>query len=112
MNIMLEYYFKDVREPTEVQVKTNEYRQENDTNQQFVELRLEKKTGECVLWSALWTAYQEWCMDNRGTLSGIKKSDVKKYFEDKVFKAKENPKPGFGRGWSGWKLMPIDEELE
>jgi P4 family phage/plasmid primase-like protien len=28
--ILLEYYYKDVREPVEVQVKTNEYRQENN----------------------------------------------------------------------------------
>ena len=30
MKILLDYYFKDVREPVEVQVKTNEYRQENN----------------------------------------------------------------------------------
>ena len=112
MNILLDYYYKDVREPHEVQLKTNEYRQENDTNQQFVELRLERKAGECVLWSSLWMAYQEWCMDNTGALSGKKKSDVKKYFEDKVFKIKENPKPGFGRGWSGWKLIANAEEMD
>jgi phage/plasmid-associated DNA primase len=112
MNILLDYYYKDVREPHEVQLKTNEYRQENDTNQQFVELRLERKAGECVLWSSLWMAYQEWCMDNTGALSGKKKSDVKKYFEDKVFKIKENPKPGFGRGWSGWKLIANTEEMD
>jgi phage/plasmid-associated DNA primase len=30
MNILLEYYYKDVREPHEVQLKTNEYREENN----------------------------------------------------------------------------------
>jgi P4 family phage/plasmid primase-like protien len=29
VNILLDYYYKDVREPLEVQLKTNEYRQEN-----------------------------------------------------------------------------------
>jgi P4 family phage/plasmid primase-like protien len=30
MKILLDYYYKDVREPIEVQLKTNEYRQENN----------------------------------------------------------------------------------
>jgi hypothetical protein len=30
MNILLDYYYKDVREPHEVQLKTNEYREENN----------------------------------------------------------------------------------
>jgi hypothetical protein len=30
MKVLLEYYFKDVKEPVGVQVKTNEYRQENN----------------------------------------------------------------------------------
>jgi P4 family phage/plasmid primase-like protien len=30
MKILLDYYYRDVREPVEVQVKTNEYRQENN----------------------------------------------------------------------------------
>jgi P4 family phage/plasmid primase-like protien len=30
MNVLLEYYYQDVKDPIEVQVKTNEYRQENN----------------------------------------------------------------------------------
>lgn len=30
IKILLDYYYKDIKEPVEVQVKTNEYRQENN----------------------------------------------------------------------------------
>ena len=111
MNILLNYYYLDVPEPVEVQLKTNEYREENDKNQQFVYIFLKKKPGEFVLWSKLWATYQHWFLETTGSLNGVKKADVKKYFEDKIFKAKENPKPGFGRGWTGWDILDISDNI-
>jgi P4 family phage/plasmid primase-like protien len=43
MKILLEYYFKDVKEPVEVQVKTNEYRQENNDFHNWMDENVEEK---------------------------------------------------------------------
>ncbi len=45
MNILLDYYNRDIREPEEVKIKTNEYRQENDTIFAWVEENIEYKKG-------------------------------------------------------------------
>jgi prophage antirepressor-like protein len=95
----------------ELQLKSNDYYQENDKNQQFVDIFLQKTPGEFVLWSKLWATYQLWFLETTGSLNGVKKADVKKYFEDKIFKAKENPKPGFGRGWTGWDILDISDNI-
>ena len=44
MRILLEYYFRDVKEPHEVQVKTNEYRQENNDFYNWMDENVEKST--------------------------------------------------------------------
>jgi P4 family phage/plasmid primase-like protien len=43
MKILLDYYYKDVKEPIEVQVKTNEYRQENNDLYNWLEENVECK---------------------------------------------------------------------
>jgi P4 family phage/plasmid primase-like protien len=45
MKILLEYYNKDIREPREVQVKTNEYRQENNDFSNWLEENIVEKAG-------------------------------------------------------------------
>ena len=45
MKILLDYYFTDVKEPLEVQVKTNEYRQENNDFYSWMDENVEEKTG-------------------------------------------------------------------
>ena len=42
MKILLEYYFRDVKEPFEVQVKTNEYRQENNDFHNWMDENVER----------------------------------------------------------------------
>jgi P4 family phage/plasmid primase-like protien len=109
MKILLTYYFRDdIKEPEEVKVKTSEYQSNNDPNRKFVELYLEKKPGEGVNWTKLWGYYQNWYMEENGNVQ-IKKSSIKKYFEDRVFKTKQIPvSKDIGRGWCGWRLK---EEL-
>ena len=41
MKILLSYYYLDIKEPVEVQVKTNEYRQDNNDLFNFFEENLE-----------------------------------------------------------------------
>jgi P4 family phage/plasmid primase-like protien len=43
MNILIEYYYHDIKEPVEVQVKTNEYRQENSDFYNWLEENIEYK---------------------------------------------------------------------
>jgi P4 family phage/plasmid primase-like protien len=48
MNILLSYYYKTVSEPLEVQIKTNEYRQENNDFYNWLEENIEEKEGELL----------------------------------------------------------------
>jgi len=48
INILFEYYFKDVKEPQEVQVKTNEYRQENNEFASWLADNIVHKEGEIL----------------------------------------------------------------
>jgi phage/plasmid-associated DNA primase len=109
MKILLNYYYKDnIKEPQEVIIKTKEYQSNNDPNQKFVETYLEKKSGDGINWIKLWEYYQIWYQEENGN-NFIKKSVVKKYFEDRVFKSKSIPvSKEIGRGWCGWR---IKEEL-
>ncbi len=45
INILIDYYYKDVTEPIEVKVKTNEYRQENNDFYNWLEENVEYKEG-------------------------------------------------------------------
>ena len=45
VNILIDYYFKDIKEPIEVQVKTNEYRQENNEFSNWLDENIEEKKG-------------------------------------------------------------------
>jgi P4 family phage/plasmid primase-like protien len=45
LNILIDYYFRDIKEPLEVQVKTNEYRQENNDFYNWLDENIEEKKG-------------------------------------------------------------------
>jgi P4 family phage/plasmid primase-like protien len=45
LNILIDYYFRDIKEPIEVQVKTNEYRQENNDFYNWLDENIEEKKG-------------------------------------------------------------------
>jgi P4 family phage/plasmid primase-like protien len=49
MNILLEYYYRDVQEPVEVKLKTNEYRQENNDFFNWLEENIEYKENEILV---------------------------------------------------------------
>ena len=48
INILLDYYSKDIKEPLEVQIKTNEYREENNDFYNWCEENIEYKEGELL----------------------------------------------------------------
>jgi len=48
IQVLLQYYYKDVREPVEVQIKTNEYRQENNDFYNWLEDNIEFKENQTL----------------------------------------------------------------
>lgn len=106
INILLQYYHSDaVPEPDEVRLTTNQYREDNDFNMEFVSTYLIKSEKSSLKWSELWDVYQTWYREIYGNVCSSKK-DVKKYFESFVFKKKDMSLRSLGgsRGWSGWEL--------
>jgi len=72
----------------------------------FVNSHLTQRVGHCVLWTVLWSKFIDWYKNNtHNSVCNLDKKLIKHLFEENVFKTKENPKPGFGRGWSGWVLQ-------
>lgn len=104
MNILLEFYQKDILEPKEVQMSTLNYRSDNDVNALFVTQYLQKG-GDGIRWGDLYAAYQSWFVEEMGETKKIDRKQLKNYFEKKVFKCKEMPQRGLGRGWVGWSLV-------
>jgi P4 family phage/plasmid primase-like protien len=110
INILIEYYYKSVPTPSEVQAKTNEYQSENDFNSMFVHECL-LKGGTGVKWQDIWAKYQEWYFEKTERQAKNKKA-FKAYLETRVFKAKETPVRNIGRGWYGWDLVQSIETNE
>lgn len=110
IKILLDYYYRDrITEPPEIQLKTNEYREENDFNLEFVSAYLQPSEQSAVRWTDLWDVYQSWYRQIYGSAFPNKKQ-VKKYFENCVFKKKETSlRSCNGRGWSGWGLSELEE---
>jgi P4 family phage/plasmid primase-like protien len=48
IKILLDYYYKDIREPKEIQIKTNEYRQENNEFYNWLEENIQFKEGSVL----------------------------------------------------------------
>ena len=48
INILLDYYYKDVREPEEVKLRTNDYRNENNDFESWLSDNIEKKHGSIL----------------------------------------------------------------
>jgi P4 family phage/plasmid primase-like protien len=109
MKIMLEYYYKDVREPIEVQVKTNEYRQENNDFYNWMDENVEQKiegvlklkdvcemyTGKAKIHTSMSTKYRK---------------EIEKYIKEKYknvvkWEYRESTINGERyRGWSGLQV--------
>ena len=107
MNILIEYYYKEVLEPEEVKVKTNEYKEGNDINLEFVNKYIIKKDDSYIVWSELWDMFNYWIL-HEYNVSNVSKKIIKTYFEKKVFKCSEKHMTINGlsiRGWKGFELV-------
>jgi len=107
MNILIKYYFLDIKEPPEITSSTREYRNNNDVTTfvlMYAELNLQQ-TGKGLRWSEVWEYFQEWYVQETGSNLKQKKTTIKKYFEDHVFQSKEMPIRNIGRGWTNWSRI-------
>jgi P4 family phage/plasmid primase-like protien len=77
VNILLDYYYKDVREPLEVQLKTNEYRDDNNEIAKWVEENLLHSANDYI---ALKDVCQQY-FQNKIKVGVKEKSKLKKELE-------------------------------
>lgn len=106
LNILIEFYYKDIIEPDQVKINTNEYRENNDVTD-FI-LRFSKiymtNSGKGVKWSDVWELFQDWYFKENSENVKQKKIVIKKYFQEHIFKSKDVPIRNIGRGWSNWSI--------
>jgi len=109
INILINFYYKSISTPDEVQAKTKEYQSENDLNSSFVQECL-INNGLGVKWQDIWSKYQEWHFEKTERQAKNKKA-LKTYLETKIFKTKELPVRSIGRGWYGWSIVQPESDL-
>jgi P4 family phage/plasmid primase-like protien len=112
MNILLEYYYLDIPEPREVQIKTNQYRDDNNEVFAWCEENISFVEGSICKLSELCRRYFE----NKPNPDNKTKGKFKKTFEDflKILK-KAHPKVHIdcrssshkGHTYQGWKNIEI-----
>lgn len=116
MNILLDYYYKDIREPVEVQCKTNEYRLNNDIVNQFIEemCDLQKNNKNyrefCV---DLWNEFEFWKKENsiEDKLSQANFYNRIDYLTNYSNKKRIRKDDKNSRGWYGIKLKTKTQEI-
>ena len=108
MKILLDYYFRDVKEPIEVQVKTNEYRQENNDFHNWMDENVEEKAdGILKLKEAceLYTGKPK----IHSSLSSKYKKEIEKYIKFKFRTLDEKYKDSSlnGKAYKGWTGLQL-----
>jgi phage/plasmid-associated DNA primase len=110
INILLSYYYKDVKEPVEVQLKTNEYRAENNDFFNWMEENVEYKEDSLL-------QVKDVCMLYLGkqkihsSLSTKYRKEIEKYIKEKY----KTIKWEFGmvkcneKTFKGWKCLSIKD---
>jgi P4 family phage/plasmid primase-like protien len=82
MKILLEYYYKDIKEPIEVQVKTNEYRQENNDFYNWLEENLEYKENEILQINDVCQIYLN-KLKIHSSISSKYRKEIEKYLKER-----------------------------
>jgi phage/plasmid-associated DNA primase len=111
MKILLGYYFRDIKEPVEVQVKTNEYRQENNDFYNWLEENVEYKEDSYLQLKDVIYLYTGKNKMHSSTTSKIRK-EIERWIKEKH----KNIKWEYGvikknnRTYRGWKDFRIRDE--
>lgn len=87
MNILLEYYYKEVPEPEEIKIKTDEYKNTNNEYETWFEENLEKAESSKIILKDLCVVYFN------GKLVGTKEKSKLKVAMDKWITEKYNEHP-------------------
>jgi P4 family phage/plasmid primase-like protien len=82
IKILLQYYYKDAKEPIEVQVKTNEYRQENNDFYSWLEDNMEVKENAVLCLKDVCQLYLGKTKIHSSISSKYKK-EIEKYIKEK-----------------------------
>ena len=112
MKILLSYYYLDIKEPVEVQVKTNEYRQDNNDLFNFLEENLEYKKDSLL-------QVKDVVLLHTGkakvatSISNKYKKEIEKYIKEKHKNVKwENDVVRvLDKTHRGWKNICIKDEI-
>ena len=97
-----------IREPSEVMMTTNSYRQENDHFFQYIKDRIIKSPNNVVKISELHNDFRFWHKETSAETKLASQKEVKTYFEKK-FGPHGTGKAG---GWRGIAILPREVDLE
>jgi P4 family phage/plasmid primase-like protien len=108
MKILLDYYFRDVKEPTEVQVKTNEYRQENNDFHNWMDENVEEKADGILKLKEVCELYTG-KPKIHSSLSSKYKKEIEKYIKFRFRALDEKYKDSSlnGKAYKGWTGLQV-----
>jgi len=111
MKILLEYYCQDIKEPVEVQVKTNEYRQENNDFYNWLEENVEYKEDSYLQLKDVIYLYTGKNKMHSSTTSKIRK-EIERWIKEKhkIIKWEYGVIKINNRTYRGWKDFRIRDE--
>ena len=112
MKILLEYYYRDIKEPNEVRVKTNEYRQENNDFYNWLDehIKISDDISDYIDLKTLCELFLGKQKISPKTSSKYKK-EIEKYIKEKYHHIDYNYRQLFvsdsyrPRGWTHLKLI-------
>jgi P4 family phage/plasmid primase-like protien len=107
INILIEYYNKHVPEPIEVQVKTNEYRQENNNFYNWLEENIEEKQGEILQLSDVCNVFIGKKVGSRAMTKY--KKEMEKYIKER-YKHINHEYRKIDQNSRGWKDLAIKNQ--
>jgi P4 family phage/plasmid primase-like protien len=110
VNILIDYYYMEIKEPSQVQAKTNEYRQGNDIVLEFINQMCDLKPGNKefrIESGLLYDVFLSWISTQDSCTSSIKSKQFKDRV-DKITKFNYKQKIYIGKnmvcGWIGIQL--------
>jgi P4 family phage/plasmid primase-like protien len=111
MNTLIHYYYQNIMEPQEVQLKTNQYKDDNDIVMEFLSEKCNISVGNKnmrVDASSLWTCFKDWMIEcNRNCKIKSKQfkdriNKITKYVYEKPIRIAGITNPV--QGWMGIEL--------
>jgi phage/plasmid-associated DNA primase len=110
MNILLEYYYKDIKEPDEVKMKTNEYRQENNDFSNWLDEHIEVKQDEVLKLTDVCLLYLNKTKIH-SSLSTKYRKEVEKYIKSKYTQIESSHQDSTFNGvkYKGWRGLSLKE---